>query len=116
MAEVVKVALVCKGKIIATDSEGYLKNLSDWSKDIAQLIADRDSIVMSKDHWEIIHTLRAFYNEYQLSPTMRVLVKYIGAHLGKKKGSSIYLLQLFPGNPAKVAARIAGLPRPTNCL
>ena len=116
MAEAAKMALVYEGKSIATDKEGYLKNMSDWSEDIAQLIAARDSIVMSKAHWEIIHALRDFYSEYQLSPTMRVLVKYIGAHLDKEKGSSIYLLRLFPGNPAKVAARIAGLPRPTNCL
>ena len=109
-------ALIYKGKTIATDKEGYLKNLSDWSEDIAQLIADNDALVMSNSHWEIIHELRAFYSEYQLSPTMRVLVKHIDSRLGKEKGSSIYLLRLFPGNPAKVAARIAGLPRPTHCL
>ena len=108
--------LIYNGKTIATDKEGYLKNLSDWSEDIAQLIASNDELVMSDAHWEVIHELRNFYQEYQLSPTMRVLVKYIGTRLGKEKGSSIYLLQLFPGNPAKVAARIAGLPRPTHCL
>ena len=32
------------------------------------------------------------------------------------KGNSIYLHKLFPGNPAKLAAKIAGLPRPTNCI
>jgi tRNA 2-thiouridine synthesizing protein E len=47
---------------------------------------------------------------------MRPLVKYIGQRLGKEKGNSIYLLQLFPGSPAKLASKIAGLPRPENCL
>ena len=109
-------ALNYKGKVITTDKEGYLKNLDDWSEDIARLIAENDAIIMSDKHWEIIHALRDFYSEYELSPAMRPLIKYIGSRLGSEKGSSIYLLQLFPGSPARVAARIAGLPRPTNCL
>jgi tRNA 2-thiouridine synthesizing protein E len=44
------------------------------------------------------------------------LVKLVRESLGEDKGTSIYLLGLFPGNPAKVAAKIAGLPRPTNCI
>jgi TusE/DsrC/DsvC family sulfur relay protein len=36
--------------------------------------------------------------------------------IGRDAGNSIYLLQLFPGNPAKVVAKVGGLPRPTNCL
>jgi len=47
---------------------------------------------------------------------MRPLVKLVQESLGADKGTSIYLLGLFPGNPAKVAAKIAGLPRPTNCI
>ena len=35
---------------------------------------------------------------------------------GKEKGSSMYLLQLFPGSPAKIGSKIAGLPKPDNCL
>ena len=47
---------------------------------------------------------------------MRILVKQVGLQLGKEKGTSLYLLQLFPGSPAKIASKIAGLPKPTNCL
>jgi tRNA 2-thiouridine synthesizing protein E len=51
-----------------------------------------------------------------MSPAMRALVKYTEKKLGPEKGRSIYLLNLFPPSPAKVASKIAGLPRPTNCL
>ena len=51
-----------------------------------------------------------------VSLSMRPLVKLVTARLGAAKGNSIYLLSLFPGNPAKLAAKFAGLPRPTNCL
>jgi len=67
-------------------------------------------------HWEIIYAIRDFYREFQLSPTTRVLLKYLGQKLGKEKSTSIYVMQLFPGTPAKTVARIAGLPKPTNCI
>jgi tRNA 2-thiouridine synthesizing protein E len=47
---------------------------------------------------------------------MRILVKLVANELGPEKGNSLYLLQLFPGSPARVASRIAGLPRPANCI
>jgi tRNA 2-thiouridine synthesizing protein E len=43
-------------------------------------------------------------------------VKAVKQSLGDDKGRSIYLMQLFPGSPAKLAARLAGLPKPDNCL
>tara|TARA_B110000971_G_C19808998_1_gene407912 strand:- start:140 stop:283 length:144 start_codon:yes stop_codon:yes gene_type:complete len=47
---------------------------------------------------------------------MRPLIKTIAAALDISKARSIYLMQLFPPNPAKIAAKIAGLPKPKNCL
>ncbi|MCL6414876.1 TusE/DsrC/DsvC family sulfur relay protein [Aestuariirhabdus sp. Z084] len=108
--------IIIDGKSVEVDKEGYLTNLDDWSPNAANELALADDISLSDAHWEVIHALRAFYSEYQLSPAMRPLVKYIGRTLGNDKGKSIYLLQLFPGSPAKIAARIAGLPKPTNCM
>ncbi len=47
---------------------------------------------------------------------MRPLVKYCALKLGPDKGRSIYLMSLFPGSPAKLGSKIAGLPKPDNCL
>lgn len=108
--------LEINNKTIATDKDGYLKNLSDWDTDIASALATDEEITLTEAHWEVIWLLRDFYQEFEVAPAMRVLVKQIGIKLGKEKGRSIYLMQLFPPSPAKVAAKIAGLPRPTNCL
>jgi tRNA 2-thiouridine synthesizing protein E len=108
--------LTLDGKKIETDKEGYLQNTHDWSENIAGEIAQKENIVLSNAHWEVIHLLRQFYLEFELSPAMRALVKYMALHLGKEKATSIYLLTLFPPSPAKVASKIAGLPRPINCL
>lgn len=101
---------------IATDSEGYLENLDDWQPDVAEQIARQEGLELTEAHWEIIRLLRQFYQEFELSPAMRPLVKYIGMHLDKDKAKSIYLMQLFGESPAKLASKLAGLPKPTNCL
>ncbi len=101
---------------IELDDEGYLRNLNDWSEEIAALLAEHENIVLTSDHWEVIKVIREFYDNFEHSPAMRPLVKAVSLKLGKDKGKSIYLMKLFPGSPAKLVAKIAGLPKPDNCL
>ncbi|MDB6062103.1 MAG: sulfur relay protein TusE [Verrucomicrobiaceae bacterium] len=108
--------LLANGVRLETDNDGYLQRFDDWSEAVAEMIAASDRIILSEAHWEIIRTLRIFYLRYEQSPAMRPLVKFIGQQLGADKGNSIYLLKLFPGSPAKIASKIAGLPRPEHCL
>ena len=108
--------LLINNKEIPLDKEGYLINLTDWNEDVASAIALDSSLDLSPEHWEILHLLRDFHHAFEHAPAMRILVKAVKNKLGDKKGNSIYLLTLFPNSPAKLAARIAGLPRPTNCL
>ncbi|MXP67477.1 TusE/DsrC/DsvC family sulfur relay protein [Pantoea sp. Aalb] len=103
------------GKDIATDQEGYLKNFTDWNESLARCIAAQELIVMNESHWEVIYFIRQFYKEFNISPTVRMLVKFMGQKHGKKSNSR-YLFQLFPEGPVKQATRIAGLPKPINCL
>lgn len=98
------------------DKQGFLVDLNHWNPDIAAIIAQEEGIELHDAHWEIINLLRDFYKEYELSPAMRILVKHVKEQLGNDKGTSLYLMQLFPGSPAKIASKIAGLPKPTNCL
>ncbi|MGS2722452.1 TusE/DsrC/DsvC family sulfur relay protein [Porticoccus sp. GXU_MW_L64] len=100
----------------ATDKEGFLINLEDWSEDIAIALAEAESIQLTQQHWEVLHLLRQFQQQFDISPPMRPLVKYVAQHLGPDKGKSIYLTRLFPPNPAKIASKIAGLPKPEGCL
>ncbi|MFO8046839.1 MAG: TusE/DsrC/DsvC family sulfur relay protein [Halomonas sp.] len=101
---------------VALDPEGYLVTLDDWTPDVARAIAAEEHLTLSEEHWEIINVLRDFYQRFEQAPAMRPLVKAVGKALGDEKGRSIHLMRLFPGSPAKLAARIAGLPKPTHCL
>ncbi|MFC2993225.1 TusE/DsrC/DsvC family sulfur relay protein [Halomonas tibetensis] len=101
---------------VALDPEGYLVELENWSAEVAEAIATEESIELTAEHWEVINVLRDFYCRFEQAPAMRPLVKAVGKALGEEKGRSIHLMRLFPGSPAKLAARIAGLPKPTHCL
>jgi tRNA 2-thiouridine synthesizing protein E len=104
------------GTTYETDEEGYLVNLADWNKDIADAIAKSENVEMTENHWEVVNFLREYYDEYQIAPAVRVLTKAIGKQLGEEKGNSKYLYELFPYGPAKQACKIAGLPKPTGCV
>lgn len=101
---------------IEYDKEGFLRNLTDWSPEVALHIAQGEGISLSEAHWEVIYLLRDYYQSFDSSPAMRALVKYCALQLGKEKGNSLHLLSLFPGSPAKIGSKIAGLPKPDNCL
>lgn len=104
------------GRTYETDKHQYLANFADWSEELALYFAELEGIEMSPAHWEVVLFVRDFYQEYDTSPAMRVLVKAVAKRLGEEKGSSRYLYSLFPKGPAKQATRIAGLPKPAKCI
>ncbi len=108
--------LIVNDRPIALDKDGYLLDLQDWSAEVAAALAACEDLELSAEHWEILELLRAFHDEFQLSPANRPLIKYVALKLGPDKGNSLHLNRLFNGAPAKLAAKLAGLPKPTNCL
>ena len=98
------------------DREGFLRKLEQWTPAVATEIAATEGIRLEEAHWELVELIREYYKEFDSSPSMRPLVKYTRLKLGADKGKSIYLLSLFPGSPAKIGSKIAGLPKPDNCL
>ena len=98
------------GKQIEVDSDGNLKNLNDWSEEIATEIAGLEGIEKLTDrHWLVINFMRKEFMEKGDGPTVRRLTKESG--VGTKE-----LYALFPKGPAKKAARIGGIPKPKGCI
>ena len=108
--------LIVAERALALDKDGFLVDLNDWSPAAAEALATREELTLSPEHWEVLNLLREFYAEFQLSPATRPLIKYVALKLGADKGNSLHLNRLFKGTPAKLAAKLAGLPKPTNCL
>lgn len=101
---------------IEKDSEGYLKTTKDWNIMLAEEIAKKENIALSADHWKVIIFIRKFYFKFNMTPSMRMLIKSIKEEIGASKSNSIYLFKLFPKGPAKQASKIAGIPKPVKCL
>ncbi len=97
------------------DAEGFLRRPADWTPQAAATLAADAGIALTPDHWEVIDLVRGHYTDYRISPPARVIVKMMKDELGEGKGSSVYLMKLFSGRPAREANKIAGLPKPTNC-
>jgi len=98
------------GAEIELNEEGFLVDPSQWNDDIAVELARREGIdPLTERHWQVIRFMRTEYETKGTGPTVRVL--------GKTSGVSIKeLYQLFPKGPAKLAAKIAGIPKPRGCI
>ena len=107
---------IFEGNEIETDSEGYLKDTTQWSEAMAEVIAAQEGITLAVEHWEVVRFVREFYLEFNTAPAIRMLVKAMANKFGEEKGNSRYLYRLFPKGPAKQATKIAGLPKPVKCI
>ena len=104
------------GKSLPIDEKGYLLNHTTWSPEVAQTMAVADSLQLHPDHWLIIELFQQYFEQYEIEPPMRALVKLTREQLGEEKGNSRYLYRLFPDGPTTQASRYAGLPRPVSCI
>jgi len=98
------------GVAVDVNDEGFLTDPNQWTRDVGVAIAHEEGIdELTPQHWQVIEFMRSEYFEKGTGPTVRVL--------GKTSGVSVKeLYQLFPKGPAKVAAKIAGIPKPRGCV
>ena len=108
--------LEINGVSIATNDQGFLLDRNLWNEQVAVHIAGFEGIELTDAHWEILHFIRHFYQQYKYLPNARVFSKAIKNELGVEKANSRYLLKLFPQGPLKYSCKIAGLPKPPGCL
>lgn len=100
-----------EGKEVATTATGFLENIEDWSRAVAEVIAIEEQVELSDRHWDLINHLRdEFINNGGNQPNTRNLVKAMSKAWGDKSVNAKSLYDLFPGDPSKQGGRIAGLP------
>jgi tRNA 2-thiouridine synthesizing protein E len=104
--------LLVNGKEIETDSEGYIRNLDEWSEDYAIALAKQEELVLTEEHWDVIRYLRDYYQEHSVQAQVRNMIKHFSEVWGKERGNNHYLHAIFPkGGPQKQGNRMAGLLR-----
>jgi tRNA 2-thiouridine synthesizing protein E len=100
------------GQEIETDSEGYLRDLGHWSEAFARAEAQREGLVLTDEHWQVIHFLRHYFHERGVQAQVRVMIRHFAQAWGPERGNNHYLHDLFPvGGPQKQGNRLAGLLR-----
>ncbi len=98
------------GTPVDVNEDGFLTDPTQWNEEIAVELARREGIdPMTDRHWEVVRFMRSEYEAKGTGPTVRVLGKTSGVPVKE-------LYQLFPKGPAKLAAKIAGIPKPRGCI
>ncbi len=98
------------GSTVEVDSEGFLTDPQQWNEQIAAEIARANGIAQLSDrHWQVINFMRKTYLETGSAPSIRSLGKTSGVPIKE-------LYELFPKGPAKLAAKIGGIPKPRGCI
>jgi tRNA 2-thiouridine synthesizing protein E len=95
---------------VDVDAEGFLQRPEQWTEAMADEIA-RDAGIdpLTDRHWQVVRFMRDTYLRTGSAPTIRTLGKASGVPVKE-------LYQLFPKGPAKLAAKIAGIPKPRGCI
>ncbi|UTO05711.1 TusE/DsrC/DsvC family sulfur relay protein [Moraxella sp. FZLJ2107] len=103
--------------MLKLDDDGHLVNHEDWTADVAQTLADTLEVQLTDEHHKILLAVRDFFETYHHSPATRPLIKHLMATLPELEISNQKLQTLFnTGLVARHVNRIAGLPKPPNCL
>jgi tRNA 2-thiouridine synthesizing protein E len=98
------------GAPVDVDAEGFMTDPAQWNEQVAAEIAAEAGIGELTDrHWLVVNFMRNAYLESGSAPSIRTLGKASGVPIKE-------LYQLFPKGPAKLAAKIAGIPKPRGCI
>ena len=97
------------GSTVDVDDEGFLTDAGAWNEGIALQIAHEEGIELTRRHWQVVNFMRNTYLESGSAPSIRALGKTSGVPIKE-------LYELFPKGPAKLAAKIGGIPKPRGCI
>ena len=102
--------VMVNGHAVATDVEGYIKDLNEWSEDFAQAQAQAEHLELTEAHWQVIAYLRAYFEEHRVQAQVRAMIWHFAKAWGPERGNNHHLHELFPiGGPQKQGNRLAGL-------
>ena len=102
--------LTAAPETVELNAEGFFVHPEQWTEAMVPELARREGIdPVTERHWLVIRFMREQYTKTGEGPTVRVLGKVSGVPIKE-------LYELFPKGPAKVAARIAGIPKPRGCI
>ena len=101
--------LEARGHQVDLNDEGFMVDSSQWTAEVAEMLAEKEGIQLTERHWKVVTFCREDAAQQGQPPGLRRISKLSG--VGTKE-----LYQLFPKGPGKLAAKISGLPKPKGCI
>jgi len=102
---------------MSLDQDGHLCDHTLWTPEVAQQLADTLNVSLNAEHLQILQQVRAFFDKFKHAPATRPLIKWLQKTLPEHNISNQKLQQIFnTGLVARHVNRLAGLPKPPNCL
>ncbi|MEC7121127.1 MAG: TusE/DsrC/DsvC family sulfur relay protein [Pseudomonadota bacterium] len=98
------------------DADGHLVNHLDWTPDVAQSMARQDGLQLTQQHLQILLAVRKFYVRFEHAPATRPLIRFLVKELGDHISNAQLMADFQTGLVARTLSRLAGLPKPANCL
>ena len=101
---------------LALDADGHLQDHRDWTPELAAQLAARDGLVLTAAHLAVLRVVRQFYAEFGHIPMTRPLLRYVMQQLGPEHDNAALMKLFATGRVARTVTRLAGVPKPPNCL
>lgn len=101
---------------LALDQDGHLVDYTVWNEQVAQELAQMLELELTAWHFEVLHAVRAFYQQFGHSPATRPLIKFLMKTVSPEIDNALLQARFNTGLVARHLSRLAGVPKPANCL
>ncbi len=91
------------------DESGSLVDPEDWTPDVAEALAADAGLQLTPTQWKVLTSCREEHARTGHAPGLTRMAELTGIEMR-------VLYRMFPGGPATVVARLAGLSRPADPL
>lgn len=98
------------------DQDGHLVDYTIWNETVAQSLADTLEIQLTSWHFDILQAVRQFYQQFGHSPATRPLIKFLMKTVSSEINNAVLQDKFNTGLVARHLSRLAGVPKPANCL
>ncbi|MEG1272357.1 MAG: TusE/DsrC/DsvC family sulfur relay protein [Acinetobacter sp.] len=98
------------------DQDGHLVDYTIWNENVAQELASKLDLELTPWHFQILQAVRQFYHQFGHSPATRPLIKFLMKTVSSDINNAVLQEQFKTGLVARHLSRLAGIPKPPNCL
>ncbi|MDM1021360.1 TusE/DsrC/DsvC family sulfur relay protein [Acinetobacter sp. VNK23] len=98
------------------DQDGHLVDYTIWNQQVAQELAKSLDLELTDWHFDILNAVRQFYQQFGHSPATRPLIKFLMKTVDPEINNAELQQKFNTGLVARHLSRLAGVPKPANCL